>query len=116
KINPAEIAAHTAHAVGSAGFGVPRIDAKYGLSEMPISAVRAHVLVLLDRFRQIQLPWANLMLAFGAVAQGLAPIAAGEHTNVQVNTAMPRLDIARLYMEAAVPMSKLDLRKLGMVD
>jgi hypothetical protein len=116
KIDLNEIAAHTAHELGGPGFGVPRIDARYGLSEAPIAAVRAHALVLLDRFKQINIDPANLMLAFGLVAQGLASFVAGEHKDVQVSVAMPRVEIVRLYMEAAVPMSKLDLRALGMVS
>jgi hypothetical protein len=116
KVVPAEIAGHAARVLGGPEFGVPRIDAKYALSEMPIDAVRAHAPVLLSRFRQIKVAPANLMLAFGAVAQGLAPFAAGEHGDVHANVAMPRLEIVRLYMESAIPMSKLDLRSLGMVD
>lgn len=116
KIDLNEIAAHTAKELGGAAFGIPRIDARYGLSEKPIDAVRAHAVVLLERFRQIQINPANLMLAFGLVAQGLAAFAAGDHKDIAISVPMARVDIVRLYMESAVPMSKLDLRALGMVS
>lgn len=116
KIDIGEIAKHTAETLGGPEFGVPRIDARYQLSQMPIDAVRAHAVMLLDRFKQIGIDPAKLMVAFGLVAQGFAAFAAGEMSDNPVNVAMARVDIVRLYMESAIPMSKLDLRALGMVQ
>ncbi|WP_395646043.1 hypothetical protein [Terricaulis sp.] len=116
KIDIGEIAKHTAEVLGSADFGAPRIDARYQLSQMPIDAVRMHALTLLDRFKQTGVDPAKLMVAFGLVGQGFAAFAAGEMPDNPVTVAMTRPDIVRLYMESAIPMSKLDLRALGMVQ
>jgi hypothetical protein len=115
KVDIAEIAKHTAEALGGPDFGKPRIEARYPLTEMPIDAVKAHALVFLDRFRQTGIDPAQLMIAFGLAAQGIAAFAAGDVAGGAVDVAMTREDIVRLYMESAIPMSKLDLRKLGMV-
>ncbi|MBX3511203.1 MAG: hypothetical protein KF700_08375 [Hyphomonadaceae bacterium] len=115
-IDIADIARHTAATLGGPDFGKPRFDERYRLSEAPIEAVRAHALAFLQRFKQIGVNPANLMLAFGLTAQGLAPLAAGELADLPVDTPMRRADAVRLMMEAAIPMSKLDLRALGMVS
>ncbi len=54
------------------------------------------------------------MLVWGSVAQSFAAFAAGEIKDVQADIAMKRVDIVKLYMEAAIPASKLDLRAVGM--
>lgn len=115
KIDLADIAKHTASTLGGPDFGKPRLETKYRLNEMPIDAVRAHSVILLKRFKQIGIDPSQLMIAFGLAAQGIAGFAAGEIAGAAVDAPMPRLDIVRLYIEAAVPMSKLDLRALGMV-
>jgi len=114
KIDLLEMASRTAKGVGGPLFGEPRIDARYELTERPIDAVRAHGRVLRDQFSDIGLNAAELMLVFGAVAQHFAAFAAGEFEDVRVNVAMKRPDIVRLYMESAIPMSKLDPLRVGM--
>ena len=114
KIGLLEIAGHTSKSVGTAKFGVPRINARYKLSERPIDAVRTHGPLLVRHFLNLQLNPANLMQVFGATAQHFAMFAAEEARDVRVNLALPRLEIVRLYMESAIPMSKLDPRAVGM--
>lgn len=114
KIDVLEIARHATKEVGSAKFGVPRIDKRYKLKEAPADAVRAHGPWLLVRFLELDLDPTNLMWVWGSVAQSFAQFAAGEIKEVQCDVAMKRLDIVRLYMEAAIPASKLDLRAVGM--
>lgn len=114
KIDVIEIARFAAKEVGGAKFGIPRIDKRYRLSEAPVDAVRAHGPWLLVRFLEFDLDPANLMWVWGSVAQNFAQFAAGEIKDVQCDVAVKRLDIVRLYMEAAVPASKLDLRTVGM--
>ena len=114
KIDVIDIARHTAKSVGTKEFGKPRIDKRYKLSEAPIDAVRAHGPWLLVRFLEHNLDPANLTWVWGSVAQSFAAFAAGEIKEVQVDVAMKRADIVKLYMEAAIPASKLDLRAVGM--
>ena len=114
KIDVVEIARHTAKSVGTPEFGKPRLDKRYKLSEMPIDAVRAHGPWLLVRFLEHDLDPSNLMWVWGSVAQSFAAFAAGEIKEVEADAAMKRAEIARLYMESALPASKLDLRAVGM--
>lgn len=114
KIDVTEIARYAAKEVGGEKFGIPRIDKRYKLSEAPIDAVRAHGPWLLVRFLEFDLDPANLMWVWGSVAQSFAQFAAGEIQEVQCDLAMKRPDIVRLYMETAIPASKLDLRDVGM--
>jgi hypothetical protein len=114
KIDVIEIARHTAKSVGTPAFGKPRVDKRYKLSEAPIDAVRAHGPWLLVRFLEHNLDPNNLMWVWGSVAQSFAAFAAGEIKDVQADVAMKRADIVRLYVEAAIPASKLDLRAVGM--
>ncbi len=115
KIDVLEIARRVARDVGTPAFGSPQIDARYKLSERPVDVVRKHGPVLLRRFLEINLHPSQLTLAFGAVAQTLAAFAAGEISDVPVHVPISRVDVIRLYMEAAVPASKLDLAGMGMV-
>ena len=115
KVDVLEIAKRTARDVGVPAFGTPQIDARYKLSEHPVGVVQKHGPVLLRRFLEINLHPTQLTLAFGAVAQTLAAFAAGEISDVPVNVPMKRVDIVRLYMEAAIPASKLDIAAVGMV-
>lgn len=115
KIDVLAIAKLAAADVGSAKFGTPAIGERYQLSEHPVEAVRKHGQVLLRRFLEIDLHPSRLAVAFGAAAQGLAAFAAGEVADVPVNMAIPRVDIVRLYMESAIPASKLDIARVGMV-
>lgn len=108
EIDVGEIARHTADALGGPGFGVPRMPAPFAPSEAPRDAVKRHVPPLAGRFEALELPPERLMHCFGAAAQGLALFAAGEEPALAVDAAMPRAAQARLLMEAAVPMSKLD--------
>lgn len=114
KIDVVDIARHTAKTVGTPDFAKPRIDKRYKLSEAPIDSVRAHGPWLLVRFLEHDLNPSNLMLVWGSAAQSFAAFAAGEIKDVQADVAMKRADIVRLYMEAAIPASKLDLRAVGM--
>lgn len=114
KIDVVDIAAHTARTVGTPEFGKPRIDKRYKLSEMPIDAVRAHGPWLLVRFMEHNLDPSELTRVWGSIAQSFAQFAAGEMKDVPVDVPMKRADIVRLYMEAAIPASKLDLRAVGM--
>lgn len=114
KVDVLDIARHAAKTVGSPEFGKPRIDKRYKLSEMPIDAVRAHGPWLLVRFLEHNLDPPKLMWVWGSVAQTFAPFAAGEIKEVPVDVAMKRVDIVKLYLEAAIPASKLDLRTVGM--
>lgn len=114
KIDVIEIARHAAKTVGTPDFAKPRIDKRYRLSETPIDAVRAHGPWLLVRFLEQDLDPTNLTWVWGSVAQSFAAFAAGEIKEVEVDLPMKRADIVRLYMEAAIPASKLDLRAVGM--
>lgn len=114
KIDLLELARRVARDAGTPAFGVPRIDARYKLSERPADVVRKHGPVLLRRFLEIDLHPSKLTMVFGAAAQTLAAFAAGEVRETPVNIPMKRVDIVRLYMEAAVPASKLDLAAVGM--
>ena len=77
-------------------------------------AVRKHGPWLLARFLELNLDPLLLMYVFGSVAQSFAQFAAGEIKDVPVDVSMKRADIVRLYMEAAIPSSKLDLRGVDM--
>lgn len=114
KVDILEIAKHTSKALGGAEFGIPRLRAGYELTELPIDAVRKHGPVLLGHFLELNLEPAELMVVFGTVAQHFATFAAGEAAEVEARRPMQRLDIVRLYMESAVPMSKLDTSTVGM--
>lgn len=114
KIDVVEIARHTAKTVGTPDFAKPRIDKRYKLGETPIDAVRAHGPWLLVRFLEQDLNPSNLMWVWGSIAQSFAAFAAGEIKEVEVDAPMKRADIVRLYLEAAIPASKLDLRAVGM--
>ncbi|HYD87921.1 MAG TPA: hypothetical protein VEA80_10630 [Vitreimonas sp.] len=114
KLDVLEIARRTSQGVGGAMFGLPRIDPAYQLSERPIDAVRKHGPTLKQFFLDLELDPSKLMLVFGAVAQHFAVFAAGEAPDMRVGAPMTRLDIVRLYMEAAIPMSKLDTGTVGM--
>jgi len=114
KIDVPEIARRTSKGVGGTLFGQPQIDPAYRLSERPIEAVRTHGPVLQRFLVELGLDPAKLMLVFGAVAQHFATFAAGETPDMRVNVPMKRLDIVRLYMESAIPMSKLDPGTVGM--
>lgn len=114
KIDLADIARRAARDVGTANFGRPQIDGRYKLTEAPVEVVRTHGPVLLQRFLEIDLDPRNLTWVFGSVAQTFAAFAAGEIKDVRVDTPMKRQDVVRLYMEAAIPTSKLDLRAINM--
>jgi hypothetical protein len=114
KIDVLAIARHTTKSVGTPDFGKPRIDKRYGLTELPLQAVQKHGPWLLVRFLELDLEPANLMRVWGSVAQSFAAFAAGEIKDVQADVPMKRADIVRLYLEAAFPASKFDLRAVGM--
>ncbi|MBX3431659.1 MAG: hypothetical protein KF779_18890 [Hyphomonadaceae bacterium] len=114
KIKPQEIARRAAKEVGSPDFGRPRIDTRYRVTEPPAEAVRKHGPWLLARFLELNLDPLLLMYVFGSVAQSFAQFAAGEIKDVQTDSPMQRTDIVRLYMESAIPSSKLDLRAVDM--
>ena len=56
------------------------------------------------------------MLVFGLVAQRLTLVASGQQPGFRALPPMPPVEIARLYLESAIPMSKLDLAALGIVQ
>lgn len=114
KVDVIAIARRAVEEVGGADFARVQTDARYKLSEQPIDAVRKHGPWVLVRFLEINLAPPNLMRVFGSVAQSFAQFAAGEIKEAPVNAPMKRQDIVRLYLEAAVPMSKFDLRTVGM--
>lgn len=114
KIDLLEIARRAAKDVGGKDFGKPHIDSRYRITELPFDAVRLHGPWLLARFLELNLDPLLLTYVFGSVAQSFAQFAAGEIKEVRVDLAMKRTDIVRLYMESAIPMSKLDLRAVGM--
>lgn len=114
KIKPQEIAKRAAKEVGGRDFGRPRVDSRYHVTELPADAVRKHGPWLLARFLELNLDPLLLMYVFGSVAQSFAQFAAGEIKDVPVDVSMKRADIVRLYMEAAIPSSKLDLRGVDM--
>ena len=114
KIKPLEIARRAAKDVGGPDFGRPKIESRYRVTELPQDAVRAHGPWLLARFLELNLDPLFLMYVFGSVAQSFAAFPAGEIGDVRADTPMKRADIVRLYMEAAIPSSKLDLRDVGM--
>jgi hypothetical protein len=114
KIKPLEIARRAAKELGGRDFGRPRIDSRYRVTELPADAVRAHGPWLLARFLELNLDPLLLMYVFGSVAQSFAAFAADEIADVRADVAIKRPDIVRLYMEAAIPSSKLDLRGVGM--
>ncbi len=114
KVDTLEIAKHTSKALGGPEFGIPRVGPEYELSEMPIDAVRKHGPVLLGHFLELDLNPAELMVVFGMVAQQFAVFAVGGAADVAARRPMKRVDIVRLYMESAVPMSKLDTSTVGM--
>lgn len=113
KIKPIEMASRAAKEVGGPDFGRPRIDSRYRVTELPADAVRRHGPWLLDRFLELKLDPLLLMRVFGSVAQSFAAFAAGEISEVRANMPLKREDIVRLYMESAIPSSKLDLRALN---
>lgn len=112
KIKPQEIAKRAAKDVGGRDFGRPRIDSH--VTELPADAVRKHGPWLLARFLELNLDPLLLMYVFGSVGQSFAQFAAGEINDVPVDSPMKRADIVRLYMESAIPSSKLDLRAVDM--
>jgi hypothetical protein len=112
KINLLEMARRAAKEVGGKDFGRPGLGLR--VTELPADAVRAHGPWLLARFLELNLDPLLLMYVFGSVAQSFAQFAAGEIKEVKADAPMKRADIVRLYMESAIPMSKLDLRAVGM--
>ncbi len=110
-VDVAEIAKRTAAAIGSPEFGIPRIDARYGLTETPFDAARRYTKPLNERFVQLKMPMDQLMMSFGLAAQAMAGVAAGE-SDVAVDIPLPRVEAVRLYMEAAIPMSKIDPKRI----
>ncbi|ANP46986.1 hypothetical protein [Candidatus Viadribacter manganicus] len=114
KIDVLEIAKRATRDVGSPKFGQPLVVGRYKLSETPLQAVRAHGPWFLARFLEMGLEPPKLMWVFGSVAQSFAPFAAGEVKDLQPDVSVMRVDLVRIYMEAAVPMSKMDLRTVGM--
>lgn len=113
KVDVLEMAKRTAQTIGGPMFGLPKVDPAYGLSERPIDALRAHGPALQRFLVELKLESAKLMLVFGAVAQHFAVFAAGEAPDMRVSAPMKRLDIVRLYMESAMPMSKMDPIAVG---
>ncbi len=114
KFDVVDIARRAAADVGTPKFGRPQINSRYKLTEAPLDVVRTHGPILLSRFLEIGLNPRDLILVFGSAAQTFAAFAAGEIKDVRVETPMKRQDVVQLYMEAAIPMSKLDLRAINL--
>lgn len=115
KIDVLEIARRSAKTVGTPDFGQVRTEARYKLTEQPIDALMRHAPVLVRRLAELEVPSTRVMTVLGSAAQSFAAFAAGEIKDVPVNVAMKRQDIVRLYMEAAVPTSKVDMKALGVI-
>lgn len=113
KIGLADMVQHNARALGTREFGVPRIQPRFGLTITPLEALHQHVGVLMRRFDQEGMPQDQLMLAFGMAAQRFVAFAAAEHAQVKVDRPLLRIDCVWLYMEAAIPMSKVDPRSIA---
>jgi hypothetical protein len=112
KIDLMEIAAHTAATVGDAAFGVPRVPAAYRPSEAPLAALKRDAPILLAEMQRLKVPAEQFVTVFGGAAQKLVPFAAGER-DFKVDAKLPPFEAVRLFMEAAVPMSKIDPASIG---
>jgi hypothetical protein len=112
KIDLMEIAAHTAATVGDAAFGVPRVPAEYRPSEPPLAALKRDAPVLLAELQRLKVPTDQYVTLFGGAAQKLVPFTAGDR-DFQVDAKLPPFEAVRLFMETAVPMSKIDPASIG---
>lgn len=107
-IDFAEIFRNTASTIGGPAFAAPRAGVVPRPSENPMNALTAHVPVLRTRMQQLGVHDSELVVAFGAAAQGLVPICAGERPNIPVAQSVSRVQAVQLFFEAAIPISKLD--------
>jgi hypothetical protein len=112
KIDLREIAAHTAATVGDATFGVPRTPPAYAPSEPPLTALKRDAPVLLAEMQRLKAPANQYVTLFGGAAQKLVPFVAGQRS-FKVDTKLPPFEAVRLFMETAVPMSKIDPAAIG---
>jgi len=113
KVNLGEMAEHVARTVGTPEFGKPRFGAAFNLTETPLEAVQTHGAQLRSKFRELEVPDTEFVSLFGRVGQALAGFAAGEQ-GIEPDVKLPREAGIRLFMEAAVPMSKLQLSRVGL--
>lgn len=113
KIDLGEIAAYVASTIGTSEFGQPRLDPLFRLTEAPLDAIRVHGGHLRLKLRELKVADGDLVSLFGIVGQTLVGFAAGE-SGIDPNVILPREDGVRLFMEAAIPMSKIDLSQFGL--
>lgn len=103
---------YAAGTVGEQWFGQPRVPEGLTLEEMPIEAVRRHARIVHDRMLFHGVEPKALTQVYGTAAHQLIRGAAGEIPwNAQ--PVVPKLAGLKLFMESAVPMSKLDPRAFG---
>ena len=112
RIDLMEIAAHTAATVGGPEFGVPRTPSAYRPSEPSLATLKRDAPVLLAELKRLNVPAEQFVTLFGGAAQKLVPFTAGER-DFQVDAKLPPFEAVRLFMETAVPMSKVDPAALG---
>lgn len=112
KIDLMEIAAHTAATVGDPAFGVARVPPAYHPSEPALAALKRDAPVLLAELQRLKVPADQYVTLFGGTAQKIVPFVAGER-DFKVDAKLPPFEAVRLFMETAVPMSKIDPGSIG---
>jgi hypothetical protein len=106
-IDIGELASHAAQSMGTEAFGIPRIAQEFRPTLPPIVHLKRDVTALLHELNYRGVKPAQYADVFGSAGQFMMKTIAGE-TNIRVAVQMPKLMSLRLFMEAAVPMSKLD--------
>ena len=112
EVDIGEIAQHTAESLGSSAFGVPRAPAGFQPSEPPLTALGRHARPLWDEFKRLEVSPDDYTRVFGLATQNMIPWTAGER-GVAASPKMPAAIAVRLFMEAAIPMAKVDPHIVG---
>lgn len=112
KIDLNRLFGYAAGTVGEQWFGQPRVPEGLTLKAMPIEAVRKHANIIHDRMLFHGVEPKYLTQVYGTAAHQLIRGAAGE-IPWNADPVVPKLAGLTLFMEAAVPMSKIDPRPLG---
>ena len=112
KIDLKGLFGYAAGTVGERWFGQPRVPEGLTLKEQPVEAVRRHAKIIHDRMLFHAVEPKALTQVYGTAAHQLIRGAAGE-IPWNAEPVVPKLAGLTLFMEAAVPMSKLDPRPLG---
>lgn len=95
-----EVMGHVAKSVGTPEFGVPRLNDIERTSDLPIEWAKVFNAKLAQALDTYEVPYDQRPAAFGFALQ--RAIAAGRQ-------AAPPASLARLAIECAIPMAKLDL-------